>query len=221
MNNLVNNDRNINNSIVILNSMYDEPTISADRIADLVKISHRSINKAITRSKKELKRVRFKIASHNKKYYFLNEKQCLKLVGGLRTNYLTKQVRSKLINTLIEQFNQALKIQLRRQLTHIQSKPLTYDFNLAIDNNDTMDSHSYINLNKLAYKIALGMNTSQLKKTRNIPKNKPITEYLTANDFKQVNNIKQTMIFFINQNYSYQEIKTILSHHKLGQKIGA
>ncbi|WP_262338463.1 hypothetical protein [Lactiplantibacillus plantarum] len=42
--------------------------------------------------------------------------------------------------------------------------------------------HLYVNINKLVYKQALGVNVNELRKARNIPKTEAITHYLSSSE---------------------------------------
>jgi hypothetical protein len=186
------------------------PLISADIIAQEVHVKHKSINQSVRGlNESEVGQVLFQKAGKRKVYY-LNQYQAMKLLNGLRTNSLTKKAREQLQRVVFEQFSQAIHEQQRRKLVHEMGKPLTHDLNDAIKNNPYFNDNSYLIYNNLIYKIALNEWPKDLKKNRNIPKSKNITEYLSYKESQKVQEIKGQVIAFLNAKLKYQDIKNIL-----------
>lgn len=201
-----------NNTSLITFSNESEnatPLISADKIAELVNIKHKSINQAIRNMIGELGQVLSEKADR-KRIYYLNEYQSSTLLDGLRTTKFTKKARRQLKRFLFNQFKTANKIQTKRQLLHEIGKPVSKSLNEAIQNNPYSNSYSYSNYNKLIYKVAMADNPKHIRDSRHIPASKSITEYLTPNESTKVQEAKNQIIVLLNLKLDYQHIKGIV-----------
>lgn len=185
------------------------PLISADVMANMTKIQHKSINQTIRNNMKDLGKVLFE-KEVNKKIYYLNEVQALRLLEFLRTTRNTKQARISLINIIVDQFKKANNLQIRRQTLYEVGKPLSNDLANAIKNNPYSNGFSYTNYNTLIYKIALKTTPKKLRDSRHIPKSKSITECLSVEEYKAVENIKSRVTTLIELNLSYDEVRDIM-----------
>ncbi|MCL0312913.1 hypothetical protein M2S00_07305 [Apilactobacillus sp. TMW 2.2459] len=185
------------------------PLISADVMAKMANIQHKSINQTIRNNTRDLGKVLFE-KEVNKKIYYLNEYQALRLLEFLRTTKNTKQARISLINVIVDQFKKANSLQVRRQTLYEIGKPLSNDLSNAIKDNPYSNSFSYTNYNNLIYKIALKTTPKELRSSRHIPKSKSITECLSVEEYKAVENIKHRVTNLIELNLSYKEVRDIM-----------
>lgn len=74
-----------------------------------------------------------------------------------------------------------------------------------------LDEHAYSNFNRLIYKIALGVSTTQLKQSRGIKHSENLTQYLTADEANAVQRVKGQVITLLELNMDYQMIKQIIA----------
>ena len=202
--------------LVFLNSQSvdAEPYTTSDIIAAFTGINHHSINSMINKGHVTFKMQRTK-ASRLKKVYLLNEKQASFLIT------LLKNTESVVLfkDALNEQFYSMKEEILRNQAQYDFGKDISKDLARAIDNNPYSDSHAYGNYNRLIYKQALGVPSSRIKQLRRIPDHTPITKYLSSEESKAVQKVKNQVIALLDMKLSYSQIKDALSNQGIIYQI--
>ncbi|WP_172189209.1 Rha family transcriptional regulator [Lentilactobacillus kribbianus] len=200
--------------LVFLNSndVNAEPYTTSDIIAEYAGIQHRSVNKVINRKMKKLQRsapVRFKIADNKEKTFILNEKQAILLLTLLRNTERVENFKVALVDAFCDMRDEIA----RMRISYDQGKVVSKDLGDAIKASSLADNkYIYSNLNRLIYKQALGVNANQLRKERNIPQYRSLTQYLSVKERDAVNKVKNLIIALLTLNYDYQQIKQTLKN---------
>lgn len=73
-----------------------------------------------------------------------------------------------------------------------------------------MHGHEYSTFNRLIYKQALGVDTTKLRKARDIPKGEAITTYLSSDEAEAVRLVKNRVEVLLDVGMDYQQIKQAL-----------
>lgn len=201
-------------------SVEAEPYTTSDVIAEYSQVDRRSVNKMITTYKDNLEDfgvLRFQIAKPLKgskggrprKIYHLNEQQATTLITYLDNTKPVREFKKALVKSFYNQRDELTKL----KISYEQGKVVSKDLGDAInDSSLPKDNFIYSNINKLIYKQALGVNTSQLKKARNIGANDSISKFLTVEERQAVNKVKNLIIALLGLDYNYQEIKGTLEN---------
>lgn len=206
----------MNNLVFLTSQGVDaEPFTTADMIADYAEITHRSINHIIATHLKRLEhfgKVRFKItplpSGQKTKNYLLNEQQATLLITFLKNTSRVANFKEQLVTQFY-----AMRRQLMEQSVAFEfGKQFSKDLGQAIKDSPHLDEHGHLfaNANKLIYKQALGVATNQLRKERSIPKNEPITHYLTAKEAQAVQKVKRQVITLLGMKLDYAGVKQAL-----------
>lgn len=213
----------LGNGIVFASDLSENAKIYTTNksISDFAHIGMKAINQLIDKYDNELNAKEIspfemdELNSHKvgrpNRIIGLNEEDAIFIISLLKN---TKQV-VKFKRALSKAFTSIKKELLKRQIIHVQSKPITKSLGDAIKDNSNMNgSHDYLNLNKLIYKTALGIDTSNLRRQRNIPKNNSISNYLSTDEQDIVNKVKNAVIALNILNKDYEEIKLSISNQK-------
>ncbi|MBS0937409.1 Rha family transcriptional regulator [Lactiplantibacillus plantarum] len=205
------------NDLVTLTSQRLDAEIymTGDVIAEYVGIKAKSVNELIRRYKSDLEE--FRILPFQKeeiqgrgqprKIWHLNEDQAMLLITYLDN---TKPVR-EFKKALIKQFSAMKRILIERQAKYELGKEFNKSFATAVkDSRIDMHGHQYSTLHCLAYKMALGVDVTKLRKSRHIKAGEIITTYLSAYEAQAVALINQRIKTLLDVGLNYQEIKQAL-----------
>jgi len=110
-----------------------------------------------------------------------------------------------------EFFRQRKELALQ-QAKHELGKEFSKTLHEAIRESPALGEHGhlYININKLVYKQALGVNVNELRRVRLIPKADAITKYLSATEADAVRKVKSQITNLLEMKLNYQQIKNTL-----------
>ncbi|WP_076635038.1 Rha family transcriptional regulator [Lactiplantibacillus plantarum] len=206
------------NDLVTLTSqrLDAEAYTTSDVIAEYAEIKVKSVNELIRRYKSDLEE--FGILPFQKeeiqgrgqprKIWHLNEDQAMLLITYLDN---TKPVR-EFKKALIKQFSAMKRELILRQAKFELGKEFSKSLHEAIKESPALGEHGhlYVNINKLVYKQALGVNVNELRKARNIPKTEAITHYLSAIEADAIKRVKQQIRTLLEMKMDYQQIKQAL-----------
>jgi len=78
------------------------------------------------------------------------------------------------------------------------------------DSQIKMHGHEYSTFNRLIYKQALGVDSTKLRKARDIPKSEAITTYLSSDEAEAVRLVKNRVEVLLDVGMDYQQIKQAL-----------
>ncbi|AQY70133.1 repressor [Lactiplantibacillus plantarum] len=192
---------------------------TGDVIADYAEITHHAVNQLINQYHADLEEfgvLAFQmlkpssgsIGGRPRKVWHLNEDQAMLLITYLGN---TKPVRL-FKKALIKQFSVMKRELILRQAKFELGKEFSKSLHAAISESPALGEHGhlYININKLVYKQALGVNVNELRKARNIPKTEAITHYLSASEADAVKRVKQQIRTLLEMKLDYQQIKQAL-----------
>lgn len=201
---------------------------TGDVIAQYAKMTHRAINDNIETYKKDLqdfgvltsetsKPLKGSKGGRPRKIWHLNMLQAttlIALLGNSRPIVFLKKA-------LVKQFYEMREALINRRVAFQFGKQSSKGLNDAIANSDAFedDSHAYSNLNRLMYKQALGMNTAQIKKLRDIPEHQAITEYLTADEAAALSKVKSQTSVLVELGMDYKQIKATLANQGIIYQI--
>lgn len=196
-----------------------EPFTTGDIIADYAEITHHAVNQLISQYRMDLeefgvlafemlKPSRGSIGGRPRKIWHLNEEQAMLLITYLDN---TKPVR-QFKKALIKQFSAMKRELIERQAKHELGKEFSKTLHEAIKGSPALGEHGhlYININKLVYKQALGVNVNELRQARHIPKADAITNYLSASEADAVRKVKNQITSLLEMKLNYQQIKAAL-----------
>lgn len=195
-----------------------EPYTTAEIISKYAEIDSRTVNNRINQYKFDLLEFgalefsTIKTLNPNggrpRKIWRLNEEQAMLLITYLDN---TKPVR-QFKKALIKQFAAMKRALIERQAKFELGKEYSKSLHAAISESPALGEHGhlYININKLVYKQALGVNVNELRNARNIPKTEVITYYLSASEADAVKRVKQQIKTLLEMKFNYQQIKTAL-----------
>ncbi|VDG31329.1 repressor [Lactobacillus paraplantarum] [Lactiplantibacillus mudanjiangensis] len=195
-----------------------EPYTTAEIISKYAEIDSRTVNNRINQYKFDLLEFgalefsTIKTLNPNggrpRKIWRLNEEQAMLLITYLDN---TKPVR-QFKKALIKQFAAMKRALIERQAKFELGKEYSKSLHAAISESPALGEHGhlYININKLVYKQALGVNVNELRNARNIPKTEVITHYLSASEADAVKRVKQQIKTLLEMKFNYQQIKTAL-----------
>jgi len=193
-----------------------EAYTTSDIIAEYAEIKTKSVNELIRRYKPDLEEfgiIPFQKAEiqgrgQPRKIWHLNEEQAMLLITYLDN---TKPVR-QFKKMLIKQFTAMKRALIERQAKFELGKEFSKSLHAAISESTALGEHGhlYININRLVYKQALGVNVNELRKARNIPKTEAITHYLSASEADAGKRVKQQIKTLLGMKLNYQQIKAAL-----------
>ncbi|MCG0572715.1 prophage P3 protein 3, phage-like repressor,C-term domain [Lactiplantibacillus plantarum] len=207
------------NDLVTLTSQRLDAKIytTGDVIAKYAGITHHAVNKTIREQLVRLKRARnglveFKMqrrpSGRMAKVYLLNEQQATLLITFLKNTPRVADFKEE----LVRQFTVMKRELILRQAKFELGKEFSKSLHAAIRESPALGEHGhlYVNINKLVYKQALGVNVNELRKARNIPKTETITHYLSSSEADAVKRVKQQIRTLLEMKLDYQQIKQAL-----------
>ncbi|QRA39483.1 Rha family transcriptional regulator [Lactiplantibacillus plantarum] len=207
------------NDLVTLTSQRLDADVytTGDVIADYAGITHHAVNKTIREQLVRLKRARnglveFKMqrrpSGRMAKVYLLNEQQATLLITFLKNTPRVADFKEE----LVRQFTVMKRELILRQAKFELGKEFSKSLHEAISESPALGEHGhlYVNINKLVYKQALGVNVNELRKARNIPKTEAITHYLSYSEADAIKRVKQQIRTLLEMKLDYQQIKQAL-----------
>lgn len=194
-----------------------EAYTTGDVIAEYAGITHHAVNKTIREQLVRLKRARnglveFKMqrrpSGRMAKVYLLNEQQATLLITFLKNTPRVADFKEE----LVRQFTVMKRELILRQAKFELGKDFSKSLHETIKESPALGEHGhlYVNINKLVYKQALGVNVNELRKARNIPKTEAITHYLSSSEADAVKRVKQQIRTLLEMKLDYQQIKQAL-----------
>ncbi|QBA72633.1 phage regulatory protein [Lactiplantibacillus plantarum] len=186
-------------------------------MAEYAGITHHAVNKTIREQLVRLKRARnglveFKMqrrpSGRMAKVYLLNEQQATLLITFLKNTPRVADFKEE----LVRQFTVMKRELILRQAKFELGKDFSKSLHETIKESPALGEHGhlYVNINKLVYKQALGVNVNELRKARNIPKTEAITHYLSSSEADAVKRVKQQIRTLLEMKLDYQQIKQAL-----------
>lgn len=207
------------NDLVTLTSQRLDAEIytTGDVIAEYAGITHHAVNKTIREQLVRLKRARnglveFKMqrrpSGRMAKVYLLNEQQATLLITFLKNTPRVADFKEE----LVRQFTVMKRELILRQAKFELGKDFSKSLHETIKESPALGEHGhlYVNINKLVYKQALGVNVNELRKARDIPKTEAITHYLSSSEADAVKRVKQQIRTLLEMKLDYQQIKQAL-----------
>ncbi|ATU69709.1 phage regulatory protein [Levilactobacillus brevis] len=208
------------NDLVFLSSQQvdAEPFTTGDVIAEYAGIARKSVNELIRRYKDDLedfgvlpfemaKPVKGSLGGHPRRVWYLNKNQANLLITYLDN---TKPVR-QFKKALVRQFDAMQRELIERQAQFELGKQFSKSLHATIaESQIKMHGHEYSTFNRLIYKQALGVDTTKLRKARDIPKGEAITTYLSSDEAEAVRLVKNRVEVLLDVGMDYQQIKQAL-----------
>jgi hypothetical protein len=102
--------------------------------------------------------------------------------------------------------------QLSRQALRSAGKQVRLSMTDAIKKAD-LSPHFYKHYTNLCYKSAIGFNTTQIKKARNVVKNCSLMDYLSIEELEAVSERENQIATMITLGMSYDQIKAVLENN--------
>lgn len=204
------------NDLVFLSSQQvdAEPFTTGDVIAEYAGIERDSVNRMIRNIYQRLERmgeVGFKIrpmaSGQESKTYLLNQQQATLLITFLKNTPRVADFKEE----LVAQFYAMQRELIERRAQFELGKQFSKSLHATIaDSQVKMHGHEYSTFNRLIYKQALGVDTTKLRKARDIPKNEAITTYLSSDEAEAVRLVKKRVEVLLDVGMDYQQIKQAL-----------
>ncbi|MBS0952668.1 Rha family transcriptional regulator [Lactiplantibacillus plantarum] len=206
------------NDLVTLTSQRLDAEVytTGDVIAEYAEIKTKSVNELIRRYKLDLEE--FGILPFQKaeiqgrgqphKIWHLNEEQAMLVITYLDNTRPVRQFKK----ALIKQFSAMKRELILRQAKFELGKEFSKSLHEAIKESPALGEHGhlYVNINKLVYKQALGVNVNELREARDIPKTEAITHYLSSSEADAIKRVKQQIRTLLEMKMNYQQIKQAL-----------
>ncbi|ARN90492.1 Rha family transcriptional regulator [Levilactobacillus brevis] len=208
------------NDLVFLSSQQvdAEPFTTGDVIAKYAGIARKSVNELIRRYKDDLedfgvlpfemaKPIKGSLGGHPRRVWYLNKNQANLLITYLDN---TKPVR-QFKKSLVRQFDAMQRELIERRAQFELGKQFSKSLHATIaDSQIKMHGHEYSTFNRLIYKQALGVDSTKLRKARDIPKSEAITTYLSSDEAEAVRLVKNRVEVLLDVGMDYQQIKQAL-----------
>lgn len=208
------------NDLVFLSSQQvdAEPFTTGDVIAEYAGIARKSVNELIRRYKDDLedfgvlpfemaKPIKGSLGGHPRRVWYLNKNQANLLITYLDN---TKPVR-QFKRVLVRQFDAMQRELIERQAQFELGKQFSKSLHATIaDSQVKMHGHEFSTFNRLIYKQALGVDSTKLRKARDIPKGEAITTYLSSDEAEAVRLVKNRVEVLLDVGMDYQQIKQAL-----------
>ncbi|KRK88720.1 prophage lp4 protein 3, phage-like repressor [Levilactobacillus koreensis JCM 16448] len=197
--------------------MDAEAFTTADTIADYAGITHHSINVTVNKNVERLKRANrgellFKmtplISGQKAKTFLLNQQQATLLITFLKNTPRVADFKEELVRQFYAMQRELVERRARFELGKEFSKGLG---TAVAESQIDQHGHEFSNFNRLVYRQALGVDSTKLRKVRSIPRDEPITHYLTSEEAEAVRLVKQRVITFLGAGMDYQQIKNVLN----------
>lgn len=217
------------NELVFLTdgSVNAEPFTTGDVIAEYAGIARKSVNELIRRYKDDLedfgvlpfemaKPIKGSLGGHPRRVWYLNKNQANLLITYLDN---TKPVR-QFKKALVRQFDAMQRELIERRAQFELGKQFSKSLHATIaDSQIKMHGHEYSTFNRLIYKQALGVDSTKLRKTRDIPEHQAITEYLTTDEAAALSKVKSQTSVLIELGMDYKQIKATLANQGIIYQI--
>lgn len=196
---------------------------TSDIIAIHTKHSYRSIQRVIENHIEQLERfgrVRFEITPfetkggiQNKKIYQLNEQQATLLITFLRNTDVVIEFKTE----LVRQFYLMRAELMKRQQARADLKPIRRELTDAIKDREDLSANkwAYKMFTDLAYSVAIGKTSSQIKKDRGAEPKAPAVSFLTADELEALSVVSNQIAVLIDLGMNYPEIKTAIKKKAL------
>lgn len=204
------------NDLVTLTSqrLDAEAYTTTEIIAKNIGIYRNSVKKTVWKHRKQLEHFgKLKLvveplqSGQTMTYYRLNERQTMRLFYYLNNTPKVEMVQEKFIN----QFYMMKRVLIERQAKYELGKEFNKSLATAVkDSRIDMHGHQYSTFHRLAYKMALGVDVTKLRKSRHIKAGEAITTYLSADEAQAVALINQRIKTLLDVGLNYQEIKQAL-----------
>ncbi|MCT2887956.1 phage regulatory protein [Levilactobacillus brevis] len=204
------------NDLVFLSSQQvdAEPFTTGDVIAEYAGIERDSVNRMIRNIYQRLERmgkVGFKIrpmaSGQESKTYLLNQQQATLLITFLKNTPRVADFKEE----LVAQFYAMQRELIERRAQFELGKQFSKSLHATIaDSQIKMHGHEYSTFNRLIYKQALGVDSTKLRKARDIPKGEAITTYLSSDEAEAVRLVKNRVEALLDVGMDYQQIKQAL-----------
>lgn len=204
------------NDLVFLSSQQvdAEPFTTGDVIAEYAGIERDSVNRMIRNIYQRLERmgkVGFKIqpmaSGQESKTYLLNQQQSTLLITFLKNTPRVADFKEE----LVAQFYAMQRELIERRAQFELGKQFSKSLHATIaDSQIKMHGHEYSTFNRLIYKQALGVDSTKLRKARDIPKGEAITTYLSSDEAEAVRLVKNRVEVLLDVGMDYQQIKQAL-----------
>lgn len=204
------------NDLVFLSSQQvdAEPFTTGDVIAEYAGIERDSVNRMIRNIYQRLERmgkVGFKIrpmaSGQESKTYLLNQQQATLLITFLKNTPRVADFKEE----LVAQFYAMQRELIERRAKFELGKQFSKSLHATIaDSQIKMHGHEYSTFNRLIYKQALGVDSTKLRKARDIPKSEAITTYLSSDEAEAVRLVKNRVEVLLDVGMDYQQIKQAL-----------
>lgn len=140
--------------------------------------------------------------------YLLNEQQASLLLQYSSNTLPVRKFKKALTHAFFNRIHELAERQARFELGKEFSKGLG---TAVAESQIDQHGHEFSNFNRLVYRQALGVDSTKLRKVRSIPRDEPITHYLTSEEAEAVRLIKQRVTTFLSAGMDYQQIKDVLS----------
>lgn len=204
------------NDLVFLSSQQvdAEPFTTGDVIAEYAGIERDSVNRMIRNIYQRLERmgkVGFKIrpmaSGQESKTYLLNQQQSTLLITFLKNTPRVADFKEE----LVAQFYAMQRELIERRAQFELGKQFSKSLHATIaESQIKMHGHEYSTFNRLIYKQALGVDSTKLRKARDIPKGEAITTYLSSDEAEAVRLVKNRVEALLDVGMDYQQIKQAL-----------
>lgn len=216
------------NELVFLTdgSVNAEPYTTGDIIAKYAGLTHHGVNAKIETFQKDLedfgrlvyfmhKPPKGSKGGRPRKVWRLNNQQAttlITLIGNSRPIVILKKA-------LVKQFYAMKEELIARRVAFKFGKQSSKSLGDAIKASDQFGDKAYMYVNSLMYMQALGLNASQIRELRSIPKGKNITEYLTADEAAALSKVKSQTSVLIELGMDYDTVKATLANQGIIYQI--
>lgn len=192
-----------------------EAFTTGDVIAKYAGIERESVNRQIRDNYSRLEHfgeVGFKfrpmLTGQSVKVYRLNQQQATLLITFLKNTPRVADFKEELVRQFYAMQRELIERRARFELGKEFSKGLGA---AVAESQIDQHGHEFSNFNRLVYRQALGVDSTKLRKVRSIPRDEPITHYLTSEEAEAVRLIKQRVTTFLGAGMDYQQIKNVLN----------
>lgn len=196
-----------------------EPYTTADILAEFAGITHKAANQLVRQYEKDLElfgKVEFQMeplpdskTGQKIKQYRLTEPQATLFITYLQNTVPVAKFKKELVRQFFEMRWELTKRQVSRQTL----KPTSRSLSDAINENippEHLHSYTFPTFFSLAHKMALGQSTKQLRQQREIPKGKPVPDYLDSNELEAVRKAETAIMALLDVGMDYSQIKQAL-----------
>ncbi len=194
------------------NTLKAEPYTTSEIIANNTNNSRVSVRRLIEKHIDRLKqfgKVEFEMqplpSGQKAKVYKLNEQQATLLITFLDNSDIVANFKTLLVKQFYEMRDELTKRNINRAI----EKPVKKTLMESVKNWKYTSKHAYSNINRLLIKGATGLSIKALKKERGDAK--AALDLLTSQEQEKYKQLEQKVIAYIEANFDYQLIKTLLT----------